>query len=60
MNMFVLLGVVVLVVLVAALTRAKPDGTRPVSNTRLMSGARIALIVLAVLILALALWGGLG
>ncbi len=44
------LGVAVLVAAVAAVTGIKPKGTRPVAHTRLMGGARLALLALVVLL----------
>ena len=55
MHWVVLLGIVVLLIAVPALTGAKPEGTRPVARTRLMSMARIFLAILALVFLALAL-----
>ena len=55
MHWLVLLGIVVLLIAVPALTGAKPERTRPVAGTRLMSAARFFLALLALLFLALAL-----
>lgn len=55
MHWIVLLGIVVLVILVPALTGSKPEGTRRVAGTRLMMAARVFLGLLAILFLALAL-----
>jgi len=48
------LGVVVLIVAVAAVTGIKPKGTRHVARTRLMSGARFALLVIVIIVAYLA------
>ena len=48
------LGVVVLIVAFAAVTGIKPSGTRHVARTRLMGGARLALIVIVIIIAYLA------
>lgn len=48
-----LLGAVALIVLVAALFRAKPDDTRTIRNTRLMTVGKVFLVAIA-LILVLA------
>ncbi len=48
------LGVAVFVGVVAAVTGAKPRGTRPVAHSRLMGMGRIALWILAALILWIA------
>jgi len=44
------LGLVVLITAVAAITGIKPKGTRPVAHTRLMGGARLALLALAIVL----------
>ncbi len=44
------LGVVVVIVAIAAVTGVKPAGTRHVARTRLMGGARLALIVIAIIV----------
>jgi hypothetical protein len=44
------LGVVVLVVAIAAVTGIKPKGTRHVARTSLMGGARLALLVIVVVV----------
>lgn len=48
------LGVVVVIAAVAAVTGFKPKGTRHVARTRLMGGARLALVVIAIIVLYLA------
>ena len=48
------LGVVVLVVAIAAVTGIKPKGTRHVARTKMMGGARIALFVIALIVVYLA------
>ena len=49
MSWLAILAVVVLIVAVAAVTGIKPKGTRHVARTRLMGGARLALLALFVL-----------
>ena len=44
------LGLAVLITAVAAITGIKPKGTRPVAHTRLMGGARLALLALVILL----------
>ncbi len=48
------LVVVVVIVAIAAVTGVKPKGTRHVARTSLMSGARIALVVFALILAYLA------
>jgi hypothetical protein len=48
------LAVVVLIVAVAAVTGIKPKGTRHVARTRLMGGARYALLVIVIIVAYLA------
>ena len=48
------LGVVVVIAAVAAVTGVKPKGTRHVAGTRLMGGARLALVVIVIIVLYLA------
>jgi hypothetical protein len=48
------LGIVVLIAAVAAVTGIKPKGTRHVARTRMMGGARLALLVIAIIVLFLA------
>lgn len=55
MHWLVLLGIVVLLVALPALTGVKPDGTRPVARTRLMTLGRIFLGILGLVFLLLAL-----
>lgn len=54
MHWIVLLGIAVVLVAIAALTGANPDDGRPVSRTRLMTAARILLVVIALIVLAVA------
>ena len=54
MSWLALLGIAVVIVAAAAVTGIKPRGTRPVSNSRMMGMARIALFVIAGIILYLA------
>jgi hypothetical protein len=44
------LGVVVLIVAIAAVSGIKPKGTRHVAGTRLMGGARYALLAIVIII----------
>jgi hypothetical protein len=44
------LGVVVVIVAIAAVTGIKPKGTRHVARTSLMSGARLALIAIVIIV----------
>lgn len=55
MSLVVLLGLAVFFVLLAALTGIKPSGTKPVASTRLMTAARIVLVLMAVIFGVLAL-----
>ena len=48
------LGVVVLLAAIAAVTGIKPKGTRHVARTSLMSGARLVLIVILIIVVYLA------
>ena len=48
------LGLAVLITAVAAITGIKPKGTRPVAHTRLMGGARLALLALVIILAYLA------
>ena len=54
MSWLALLGLVVLITAVAAITGIKPKGTRPVAHTRLMGVARLALLALAIMLAYLA------
>jgi hypothetical protein len=51
------LGLAVAIGVIAAVTGVKARGTRPVSHTRLMGGARFVLFILVVLFLYLAYRG---
>jgi hypothetical protein len=48
------LGLAVLITAVAAVTGIKPKGTRHVAHTRLMGGARLALLVFIIIFAYLA------
>lgn len=48
------LGVVVIIVAIAAITGVTPKGTRHVARTRLMGGARYALLVIIIIVAYLA------
>jgi hypothetical protein len=50
MSWLVWLGLAVLIAAVAAVTGIKPKGTRHVAGTRLMGAARVALLVIVVII----------
>jgi hypothetical protein len=54
------LGIAVLIAAVAAVTGIKPKGTRHVARTRLMGGARLALIVIIIIVAYLAYRGRSG
>ncbi|HEX7831263.1 MAG TPA: hypothetical protein VF787_16520 [Thermoanaerobaculia bacterium] len=54
MNWLVWVGLAVVVAAIAAVTGAKPKGTRPVAHTRLMGVGRIALLVVVVIFAYLA------
>ena len=45
------LGVVVVIVPIAAVTGVKPKGTRHVARTRRRGGARIALLAIVIIVL---------
>jgi hypothetical protein len=51
------LGLAVAIGVIAAVTGAKPRGTRPVAHTRLMGVARFVLVVMVLLFLYLAYRG---
>jgi len=48
------LGLAVLITAVAAITGLKPKGTRHVAHTRLMGGARLALLAIVIILAYLA------
>jgi hypothetical protein len=50
MNWFALLGIVVVIVAVAALTGIKPKGTRSIAHSRLMTVGWIILLVIGIII----------
>ena len=54
MSWVVWLALAVLITAVAAITGIKPKGTRPVAHTRLMGGARLALLALVIILAYLA------
>ncbi len=54
MNLFSILGIVVIVVAILSVFGVKPKGGRPVGRTRLMFTARIVLIVIGIVLLYLA------
>jgi hypothetical protein len=51
----VLLGIAVVLVAVAAVTGIKPSGGRPVARTHLMTAARVALVIIAVILVVAAI-----
>ena len=50
MNWLALLGIVVVIVAIAAVTGVKAKGTRHVAGSRMMGMGRIALIVIALIV----------
>jgi hypothetical protein len=50
MNWMVWLGVVVVIVAVAAVTGIIPRGGRPVANSRMMSMGRVMLVIIVAII----------
>ena len=54
MSWIVWLGIAVAIGVIAALSGAKPRGTRPVARTRLMGVARVILLVVAAIAVFLA------
>ncbi len=54
MNWLVWLGLAVVIAAAAAVTGIKPKGTRPVSHTRMMGMARIALVIVVIIFAYLA------
>ena len=50
MTWLALLGVAVVIVAIAAVTGAKPKGTRHVAGSRMMGMGRIALVVMLIII----------
>ena len=54
MSWLAVLAVVLLIAVVAAVTGIKPKGTRHVAHTRLMGGARLALLAIVIIIAYLA------
>jgi hypothetical protein len=53
-NWLVWLGLAVVIVAVAAVTGVKPKGTRPVAHSRMMGMGRIALFLIALILLYVA------
>ena len=58
MSWLLLLGIVVVFVALFALTGWKPEGTRRVAGTRLMTVARIVLTIIALILVWIVLQGG--
>ncbi len=54
MSWFAWLGLAVLITAIAAITGIKPKGTRHVARTRLMGGARFALLAIVIIVAYLA------
>ncbi|HMC21600.1 MAG TPA: hypothetical protein VKL19_07120 [Thermoanaerobaculia bacterium] len=50
MSWLVWLGLAVVIVAIAAVTGIKPKGTRPVSHSRMMGVARLALLAIVIII----------
>jgi len=50
MSWFAWLGLAVLITAIAAITGIKPKGTRHVARTRLMGGARFALLAIVIIV----------
>ena len=50
MSWIYVLGIVAVVVALAALSGIKPEGTKPVARTRMMTAARIVLVLIGVLL----------
>lgn len=57
MSWIVILGIVVVVVALFALTGVKPKGTRRVASTRLMSAARVVLLIIVLILIWVVLQG---
>jgi len=57
MSWLTLLLLAVVLVAVAAVTGLKPRGGRPVARTRLMTAARVVLLVIALLLVIAAVTG---
>lgn len=57
MSWILLLGIVVVFVALVALTGIKPSGTRRVSSTRMMTAARVALVVMAIFLVVALIQG---
>jgi len=57
MSWLTLLLLAVVLVAVAAVTGLKPRGGRPVARTRLMTAARVVLLVIALLLVIAAITG---
>jgi hypothetical protein len=53
-NWLVWLGLAVVIVAVAAVTGVKPKGTRPVAHSRMMGMGRLALLLIALILLYVA------
>ena len=53
----IILGIVALVAAVAAITGLKPKGTRHVAHTKLMTAARVTLVITLIVIAVVAFRG---
>lgn len=59
MHWLAILGLVVVLVGIAALTGLKPSGAKSVSSTRMMTAARVVLVILAI-VLVWVVWNAYG
>lgn len=57
MSWMAFLAVALVIAVVAAITGIKPKGSKPVARTRLMAMARVALVVMALIVAAFAARG---
>lgn len=55
MSWLAILGIVVVIVAIAAVTGIKPKGTRPVARSRMMGVGRLALLVIVIIIVFMVL-----
>ena len=60
MSWIYILGVVVVLIALAALSGLRPDDTRRVSDTRLMAVARVVLALVLVLLVVRLVWSWIG
>lgn len=59
MTLYLLIGIVVVTVAIAALTGVKPSSARSIKNTRLMTAGNLVLVVAILITTALALTNNL-